>query len=115
MVGLLNEGTDAEVDEHCLIIVIYHDVVWLDVPVDDTNDLVAVVKSFGHVDDVVADLGALQTHGLHVFASLLLDTELVVLLPFLVELYHLVTEATFGMVLSNEVDVVAFGVVDDLL
>ena len=90
------ESTDAKVDQYCLIVVVNHYVFRLDVPVENLRDVVAVVKGFQHVSQVVAHLGDWEAD----FGG-----------PFVIFLFEEVMEAAFGEPLGDDVDVVFFGIV----
>jgi len=48
----VNKSTDTKVDEHSLLVVVDHNIVWLDVSVNDFDYLVAVVEGLKHVNHV---------------------------------------------------------------
>jgi len=76
---VFNEGADSEVNQDCLVIVVYHYIVWLYISVDYLNLFVAVVESFQHVDQVEPYLVLAESHGFDVLTLLLQ-----LLVPFLV-------------------------------
>ena len=50
------DSADSKVNKHSLVVVVDQNVVRLDVSVYDLYDLMAVVKSFDHIDEVEAGL-----------------------------------------------------------
>ena len=58
----VKNSRDSEVNEDCFVVVVDHDVVWLDISVDDVDDLVAVVKRLKHVDEVQPHLLFLESY-----------------------------------------------------
>ena len=83
---LVHEGTDAEVDEDGLVVVVDHDVVRLDISVDDFDDFVAVVERLEHVDEVESHVVLIEPHLLDVFLSPLSHALLLQLLVYLLQL-----------------------------
>ena len=52
IVFLLEKSTNSEIDENCLVIMVDHDVVRLDVSMNYFYGLVAIVESFKHVYEI---------------------------------------------------------------
>ena len=98
---------DSEVNEYGLACLVDHDVVGLDVAVNDADDLVAVMQSFEHVDEEVPRLPVRQ-------ATVRLHGEYVIRARSSIDAVHLEFEASVRVVIGNEVDV-AVGVVDHLM
>ena len=59
---VFDDGTDPEIDKHSLQVVVQHDIVGLDVPVDHLNDVMAVVQRFEHVDEVQPNVVEAKTN-----------------------------------------------------
>lgn len=55
-IALVVLGGDAEVDQDCLTVQPDCNIVWLDVLVDNADDLVAIMHCLEHVDEVIACL-----------------------------------------------------------
>ena len=51
---LFNECTDSKVDQDRLVVVINHDVFWLDISVDHLYDFVAVIQSLKNFYEIVS-------------------------------------------------------------
>lgn len=56
LVCLLWYGTEAKVNEDCLVIVVDHNILRLDVTMDQSNHFVTVVEGLAHVDEVFSHL-----------------------------------------------------------
>ena len=72
-----------------------HNVVGLDVTVDDADNLMAVVKGINEIDKILPDFTLLQSNGPHILIPLLLFALFIVRLKLLVKLNYLVAKATF--------------------
>ena len=94
---------------------VYHDVVGLDVAVDDTDDLMAIMQGIDKICEILSYLALLEPLRPHVSVALFFLALFVVRLKLLVEFHDLVAEAALRVVLGHEVDVVARRVVDDLV
>jgi len=92
-----------------------HDVVGLDISVDDLDDFMAVVEGFEHILEVSPHLAFFEPDRLHLLEAAFLDALAVVLLMLLVPLLHEVAQTTFRMILGDQVNVIFLGVIDDFV
>ena len=93
---MVHERADPKVDEDDLIVVVDHDIVRLDISVNDFDDFVAVVKRFKHVDEVEVHTVLIEPHLLDFFFSALSDT---LFLLFVVDFQQLIAQTDY---LSND-------------
>ena len=52
---LLNNSTHPKINEYCLVVVIDHNVVWLDIPMNHLGSFMAIIESFDHIIFIIGD------------------------------------------------------------
>jgi hypothetical protein len=81
---MLVQARDSKINKDSFLVMVDHDVIWLNIPVENFDNIVAVVYSFEHISKVVFQLGELQTDIFTVLRSSFLNAKLVVLFEPLV-------------------------------
>ena len=109
------QGANPKVDEDCLVIMIKHNVVGLNVSMEQMDIVVAIVKGLKHVHRITSYLRGNQAKALYLITSAFLDADLVVILELNVSLSNLVSKASLGMILCHHIEVILFGIVYDFV
>ena len=108
---LIEKGTYAEIYEDCLIIMVDHYVVRLDVSMNNFYRLMAIEQSLKHVYEIELYILRLQPNLLIILGSTLILT---LLLEGFVGTLDVVAETTHGVVFLNNIYVVLLRIINNL-
>ena len=83
---LIDQETDAKVDQHGFFIMVDHDVLGFNVSMNDLDNVVTIMEGFEHVQEVDPELRWLQPFVLTILRPTVSQTRLIVLLELLIGL-----------------------------
>jgi len=107
--------TKSKINQDSLIFMINHNIVWLDISVDNTRDPVAIIQSFEHINEEKSREVSWQSLTYYIFHSTLCSRLLILLIILQVYLFKLISQTSFGIVVCNQVNLITLWVIYNLV